>query len=273
MLTRPERRLLPAAIVAGALFACAEIGTGPETPAAIEMTPFPSPSVVVGDTLRTVGGVVAPVTAIVRNTAGDPIANAPVRYLYADFNRDSALRVDSLSGIVVAQKAIGGEARIAARVGGSLQVIRNLIVTVRPDTLEAPTQPLTLTTALPDTGRQGAQSNSSPPLQVTLRNLTGAAPTPVNGWVVRYALRRPLNANNDTTAAVFLVDDQGRVSAIDTTDAGGNAARRVRVRVATFPAGASDTVEVQVEASYRGQPVRGAPRIIRVAVRRGGAAP
>lgn len=273
---RLVRRLLPFTVVAGPLFACAEIGTGVETPAAIEMTPFPSPSVVVGDTLRTVGGVVAPVVAIVRNTAGDAISNAPVRYLYADFNRDSALSVDSVTGIVVARKAIAGEAWIAARVGGSLQVIRNLLVTIAPDTLEAPAQPFTLTTTLPDTGRQGAQANASQSLQVALRNIKGAVPTPVNGWVVRYGLRRPLNASNDTTAAVFLVDDQGRVSAIDTTDASGNAGRRIRVRAASFPAGAAgttDTVEVLVEASLRGQPVRGAPRLIRVAVRRGAIAP
>lgn len=267
------RLLVVAGTIAATLLACAEIGTGPEQPAAIEMAPFPSPSIVIGDTLRTVSGVVAPVVAIVRNTAGDPIDNAPVRYLYADFNRDSALLVDSVTGIVVARKATIGEARIAARVGGSLQVIRNLVVTVRPDTLEPPTQNSTLTTTLPDTGRDAARSNTSQQLQVTLRNLDGAAPTPVNGWVVRYSLRRPLNASNDTTAVAFLVDDQGRASIIDTTDPSGSASRRVRVRATSFPTGGEDTVEVQVDASFRGQPVRGAPRLLRLIVRRGTATP
>lgn len=271
---RRWRRLLAAVSVAGAVLACAEIGTAPEQPAAIEMVPFPSPSIVVGDTLRSIDGVVAPVRAIVRNTAGDPIDNAPVRYLYADFNRDTgAVFVDSLTGIVVARRAITGDARIAARVGPVLQVIRNLIVTVRPDTLEAGASPPPLSVTLPDTGRSGAQANSSQAVQATLRSLAGTAPVPVNGWVVRFGLRRPLNAANDTSAAVFLVDDQGRASTIDTTDNSGTAGRRVRVRAASFPTTAVDTVEVQLSASYRGRLVPGASQVVRLVVRRGAAAP
>jgi hypothetical protein len=269
-----RHRLLAAVSVAGAVLACAEIGTAPEQPAAIEMVPFPSPSIVVGDTLRSIDGVVAPVRAIVRNTAGDAIENAPVRYLYADFNRDTgAVFVDSLTGIVVARRAITGDARIAARVGPVLQVIRNLIVTVRPDTLEAGASPPPLSVTLPDTGRSGAQANSSQAVQATLRNLAGTSPVPVNGWVVRFGLRRPLNAANDTSAAVFLVDDQGRASTIDTTDNSGTAGRRVRVRAASFPTTAVDTVEVQLSASYRGRLVPGASQVVRLVVRRGAAAP
>ncbi len=271
---RRWRRLLVAVSVAGAVLACAEIGTAPEQPAAIEMVPFPSPSIVVGDTLRSIDGVVAPVRAIVRNTAGDPIEDAPVRYLYADFNRDTgAVFVDSLTGVVVARRAITGDARIAARVGPVLQVIRNLIVTARPDTLEAGASPPPLSVTLPDTGRSGAQANSSQAVQATLRNLAGTAPVPVNGWVVRFGLRRPLNAANDTSAAVFLVDDQGRASTIDTTDNSGTAGRRVRVRAASFPTTAVDTVEVQLSASYRGRLVPGASQVVRLVVRRGAAGP
>lgn len=271
---RRWRRLLVAVSVAGAVLACAEIGTAPEQPAAIEMVPFPSPSIVVGDTLRSIDGVVAPVRAIVRNTAGDPIEDAPVRYLYADFNRDTgAVFVDSLTGVVVARRAITGDARIAARVGPVLQVIRNLIVTVRPDTLETGASLPPLSVTLPDTGRSGAQANSSQAVQATLRNLAGTAPVPVNGWLVRFGLRRPLNAANDTSAAVFLVDDQGRASTIDTTDNSGTAGRRVRVRAASFPTTAVDTVEVQLSASYRGRLVPGASQVVRLVVRRGAAGP
>lgn len=268
------RRPVLALTTVATMVACAEIGTGPEQAAAIEMTPFPSPSVVVGDTLRDANGVVAPVVAVVRNTAGDVISDAPIRYLYADFNRDSALLVDSITGIVVATRAITGDARIAARVGGSLQIIRPLVVTVRPDTLEVSTPIVTqLTTTLPDTGRQAASLNTSQPLTATLRNRDGSAPVPVNGWVVRYVLRSPSNASNDTTAAAFLVDDQGRASVIDTTDASGSAGRRVRVRATVFPTGAADTIEVDVEASYRGQLVSGAPRRLRVPVIRASGTP
>jgi hypothetical protein len=258
---------------AGPLVAsCAEIGTSPDTPASIEFAPFPSPAVVVGDTLRDEAGVVAPVRAIVRNVRGDEITDFPVQYLYADFNRDTALAVDPTTGIVRALKAATGEARIGARAGGSLQVLRPLVVTVRPDTVQpaSATPPPRFTTTLPDTGRTGASRNTTPDLGVLVRNLAGAAPAGVRGWVVRFTLVSPANPGNDTTRAVFLVNESGRASVVDTTDQGGGAARRVRVRAADFPAGGGvDTVVVRAEASYRGVPLRGSPVRIAVPVERG----
>ena len=53
--------------------ACSEVGLGPNEAAAIELDPFPSPSVVVGDTLRNIDGVVTPVRARVFNVRGDVI--------------------------------------------------------------------------------------------------------------------------------------------------------------------------------------------------------
>ena len=89
-------------LAAGVGMACAEVGLGPNEAAAIELDPFPSPSVVVGDTLRNIDGVVTAVRARVFNVRGDVINDAAPRYLYADFNIDSALAIDSAKGIVVA---------------------------------------------------------------------------------------------------------------------------------------------------------------------------
>lgn len=258
---------MSAAVIALGATACAEIGAAPDVPAAIEMAPFPFPAVVVGDTLRGFDGRVAPVRAIVRNTAGDPIDNAPVRYLYADFNRDSALLVDSVTGIVVARKAISTEARIAARVGSVLQVLRPLTVTSRPDTAFAST-PAPFRVTVPDTGRSGAQANSSPALTVTVQSKTGPQPVGVSGWVVRFAVIRPANPNNDTTAIAYLVDDRGTASDIDTTDNGGLAGRKVRIRASTFPGATGDSVDVRATILFRGTPVRGAPLLLRLPVRR-----
>jgi hypothetical protein len=72
--------------------ACAEVGLGPNEAAAIELDPFPSPSVVVGDTLRNIDGVVTAVRARVFNVRGDVINDAAPRYLYADFNIDWSTR-------------------------------------------------------------------------------------------------------------------------------------------------------------------------------------
>lgn len=257
------RRLVGALtlVVSGAL-ACAEVGTNPETPAAIELPPFPSPSVVVGDTLRDLDGNVTPIVAIVRNIRGDVISGADVRYLYADFARDTALQIDPVTGIVFAGRAATGEARIAARVGTTLQVLRTLTVTLRPDSMDAQARVIALlTTVVPDTGREAAGRNTSQGMQVNVRHRPAAGGVAaVNAWPVRYRIVRPANAGNDTTAAAFLVDDQGRPSALDTTNSSGNAIRRVRVRAAQFPTSfAVDSVIVEATASYRGVPLAGAP--------------
>lgn len=269
------RSLLLGAIAAAVIgaAACADVGTGPEVPAAIELPPFAFPSVVIGDTLRGEDGVVAPIRAIVRNSAGDELTDARPAYLYADFRRDSAFLVDTTTGIVVAQRAVT-DGRIAARIGPSLQVIRTLIATVRPDTAFAGTVPQALLVSLlPDTGRARAEGNTTPDIPVQVRNLEGATPVGVNGWRVRFRLVKPANPDNDTTQAVFLVDDRLRPSTMDTTGTDGRAARRVRVRAALFPvpqgsARVTDTVIVEATLTYRGQPVKGAPvRLIAPVIR------
>ena len=145
----------------GTVAACAEIGTSPDEPAAIELTALPSPSVVIGDTLRDESGLVAPARATVLNVRGAVIADAAVRYLYADLKRDTALVIDSLTGVIRALRASTGDARVVARVGGSLQVLRVLVITTRPDSVERNAQPLPLfSTTLPDTGRLRASANT-----------------------------------------------------------------------------------------------------------------
>lgn len=251
-------------VTAVAVAACADVGTGPEVPAAIELPPFAFPTVVVGDTLRDSLGVVAPMKAVVRNSTGDIITSAKPSYLYADYTRDSAFLVDTTTGIVVAQKKVGA-GRLAARIGSSLQVLRPLIATVRPDTAVPGAAPAALIVSLlPDTGRARAESNTTAELQVQLRNRQGTTPVGVHGWLVSFRLIKPANPTNDTTRSVFLVDDQLRASVVDTTSSEGNAGRRVRVRPAGFPvaqgsARVTDTVIVEATARYRGQLVKGAP--------------
>ncbi len=259
------------AVAVGA--ACAEVGTGPDAAAAIEMTPYPSPAVVIGDTLRDINGVITPIRAIVRNVKGDPITSAPIRYLYADAPRDSALAVDSITGIVRALRASTADARLGARIGSSLQVLRVLIVTTRPDSMDRGGQPdaSLFTTSFPDTGRTQATKNSSQPLTVIVRHIDAiGAGTLVNGWPVKFEILSPANPTNDTTKAVFLVDEAGRASVLDTTDISGTAGRKVRVRSTVYPAGAAaDTVVVRASVSYKGKSLNGSPIRLVLPVKRG----
>ncbi len=272
---RARRRtswLLVSAVVAvtGGATACSEVGLGPNEAAAIELEPFPSPSVVVGDTLRNFDGIATPVRARVFNVRGDVIDDAAPRYLYADFNIDSALAIDSATGVVVAKKLVSGDKRIAARIGGSLQVLRGIRVTTRPDSVDGTNLTAILGTSLPDTGRRGLDSNSTKALTVTVRHIEATAVTGVRSWPVRFELLNPANPTNDTTAAAYLIDDQGRASVLDTTDDSGVAGRRVRVRALQFPSGAAvESVVVRATVTYKGKPLKGSPVRVTAPVRRG----
>ena len=250
--------------------ACAEVGLAPDVPAAIELNPFPSPSVVVGDTLRNIDGAVTPVRAVVFNARGDVIADATPRYLYADFNTDSALYVDSATGVIIAKKLVGAERRIAARIGTSLQVLRAVRIVTRPDSVRGVSLTTVLGTTLPDTGRAGAERNTTSTLTANVFHLEAGASSPARSWPVRFELLTPANPTNDTTALAYLVDDQGRASVLDTTDEGGTAGRRVRVRALQFPVGAAvESVVVRATVTDKGRPLRGSPVLMSAPVRRG----
>ncbi len=240
---------------------CSEIGTDPNVPAAIEFAPLPYPSVALGDSLRDTAGVAQPVRAIVRNVRGDIIPDAEIRYLYVQFPRDSALVVDSATGHVVASRTpSGGQVQIAARSGLNLQVLREIRVSRQPDTVFSTQVDTSLRTVLPDTGQIGADANSVP-VSVTVQYADSTETLRNAGdWLVRFRLLRPANLANDTTLSVFLVNDQGRPSTLDTTAANGVAARRVRVRAGQFPLGAElDSVLVEAVVFRRGEPVPGSP--------------
>jgi hypothetical protein len=264
-LARAGRLAVLAALgVASASVACAEIGTDPAVPASIEMARLPVPAVAVGDSLRDTLGVAVPLRALVRNVQGDVIEDAPVRYL----SRDPQLVIDSVSGHVFARDLpTQNPVNVAARFEPSLQILAQLRVTNAPDTAfrtDAASLP-----RLVSEGVIGAADSNSVAVEVRLQFRGEAdALQNVNAWLVRFAVVRPANLGNDTAAAVYLVDDRGRASQVDTTGTNGLASRRVRVRASRYPAsGASaDTIEVQAVILRRGVAVPGAPVRILVPV-------
>ncbi len=256
--------------MAGAVIAaaCAEIGTDPSVPASIEALPLAAPAIAIGDVMRDTLGVEQTVRAIVRNIQGHIIEGAELRYLYVQFARDSALEVDSVTGSVRVLKRPGtGPLQIAARFANALQILIPVRVTNAPDTL-IPRNTASLVTFAPDTGRAGADSNSVP-VEVLLqyRDALGARQN-VADWLVRFAVVKPRNLQNDTTQAVFLLDDNFRGSRLDTTGTNGIASRRLRVRPALFFTGNTtmDTVEVDAMAWVKGDTVRGAPIRLKIPV-------
>lgn len=235
---------IPLGFICGAvlLAACVEIPTGSDEVLSIEFTSLPSPSVVVGDTLRDSAGVVSPVRVTAFNYSGDIVASPIIRYSAID----RGIRVDSLTGIVIGD-SVRATARILARVNG-LNGTAPLAVTHRPDTVLVSNERDSLLYSLTDTA-----SNVSRGLGVRLRHGAAAGDTSVASYRVSFRIISP----SDPQLA-RLVDDNGKESSADTTDAGGVATRRIRLDVARLTA-VNDSIVVQANVRYRGVSVKGSP--------------
>ncbi|MEO6777825.1 MAG: hypothetical protein ABI194_00060 [Gemmatimonadaceae bacterium] len=236
--------LLAVSVVAG--LACAEINTDPARVASIAMDSLPFPSIVANDSLRDSLGVARPLHAAVYNIQGTPLTSFPIRFQ----SPDSGVVVDSVRGYVVADTARSTPVRLVA-VSGTLQAAPDTIYVVpAPDTVVAINATDSLLYSIRDTSL--ALSN---PLQLQLfHRVPVSAPLPVRAYLVSYRITYPA----DTLLAQLVTRDGLRRSTVDTTDATGTSARRIRLRPLSITS-ATDSVVVVAMVRYRGVPVPGAP--------------
>ncbi len=240
-----SRRISPAVFAlmtfAATVLACTDIPTASDNILSFSIDPLPSPSVVVGDTLRDSLGVVKPITVTAFNFQGDTVRSPRLRFL--SFSR--GIKVDSLTGIVTGDSARTGAQIIAAV--GSIQSFITIGVALKPDTMIASNARDSLGYSLTDT-----TLNTSPALGVKL--LHGKeTDSAVVGYRVSFRIVSP------TGTLAQLVNDRGVAgTTADTTDASGIASRRIKLNVAQLTS-ATDSVVVMASASYRGAAVRGSP--------------
>ncbi len=255
MSARRTRAATLGALAAGAALlavACTDVPTGADVPFSLEFDRLPFPAVVAGDLLRDSTGAPAPLGGVAFNVDGEPIAGAAIQYLFVG----DAARLED--GALVRGVTAGDTVRITAVAGDVPSLPLPLWVVPRPDSLAGPEEE-------PDTLRWGIppspSADVSEPLQVQLFARTAATPEPVRSWVVRYrvVVAGDTLAPGDTSR-VWLVNDAGRPSAIDTTDASGVASRRVRVNGLAIDA--LDSVVVSVTVSGIASPIAGAPVLI-----------
>lgn len=230
------------AALAGLCVACVKITDNSTTVLSIQFDPLPSPSVVVGDSLRdTTGAIVAP-TIRAFNYQGEEIESPAVRF----YSPDPGVSIDSITGVISADSLRSTPARIVATVG-ELQAVRTIDVTLRPDLVVAVQARDTLLYSLVDT-----TINVSEQLTVRVRHGTPPADSAVRSYIVSFAV---VSGGNPLLAELV---SGGTASPIDTTDASGVAGRAVRIRPLYLP-GAVDSVIVNATVKYRGTPVSGSP--------------
>jgi hypothetical protein len=237
-----RKQVFSAALAATVAAACTDISDNATTALSIQLDPLPSPSVVVGDSLRdTTGAIVVP-TVHLFNYQGEEIAPDGVRF----YSADAGVSVDSISGVIRGDSLRSTPARIVAAVG-SLQALQNIDVTLRPDNVVAVAGRDTLQYSHID-----STLNVSSQLTIKVMHGTPPADTAVRSYIVSFAVV----SGGDPRLAELV--NGGRASLVDTTDASGVAGRAVRVRPVYLPA-AVDSVIVNATVKYRGMPVSGSP--------------
>jgi hypothetical protein len=223
--------------------ACTDVSGSSTSVLSLEFDSLPSPSVVVGDTLRdTTGAVVHPVVHVF-NFKGEEIIPAPVFFL----SPDSGVTVDSATGIVVADSLRTTPARIIAEVG-NLQAAQKVNVTLRPDLLQA-------VNALDSLEYSATDSTLNVSKQMQVRLTHGLAPndSAVTFYIVSFAI-----VFQSDPRLGELVNDVGKASVVDTTDANGIAGRMIRLH-SLFITAPNDSIVINATAKYRGIQVNGSP--------------
>lgn len=244
-----------ALLVAG--LSCGEVPTLPEGVAYITAVILPSPAVALDDTLRDSLGVVAPIRVYGIDNSGDTVRSISPVFVVTTVPGKSVR-------LVAGNLVIGDSLRtvqIVAQVGSRLQTPpASLDVVRQPDSIAASSTSSTRF-PVPATG----EVTSTVSLGVTVTSPpTGTATTRegVKSIRVRFSVTKvfPSTATIPDTTLVLL-DETGRFQlptgrdAVDTTDASGNASRRIRAIPLGF-----DSVEIRASATnLRGAPLKGSP--------------
>jgi hypothetical protein len=235
---------IPLTVIAGAILlaACTDIPSGANDILSFQFDPLPSPSVVVGDSLRDTLGVVRGITLKAYNYSGTEVASPPVTFRAID----RGIRVDSLTGIVR-----GDSIRPSARIVATLRALSGtltLAVTQKPDTVALSNGRDSLVYSVLDT------TSISNELSVRVLTYSPAlTDSSVGSYIVSFRITSPTD-----TALARLVTDNGGRSSVDTTNAGGIGGRRIKLDVTRLTS-LVDSVIVQAFVKYRGVNVRGSP--------------
>jgi hypothetical protein len=248
------------AVAAAVGIACVDM-SAPKGAAAISVLQLPSPSVIVGDSMRDSLGVVRPITVIAYDGAGNPIAEAIPQIFLTDSTRAARLT----SSAILIGDAIG-TARLTGQVEGLQTPGVGIPVTHRPERIVAGTRPDTIRP------RAGADSSTSLGSSTVRANVRSAADSVSAGIIVRFRLARgPATSPTATSPVAWLTNESNVPTTRDTTDASGAASIRVVVNArsleATVAFGRLDSAVVVAESFHNGKQLAGSPLTIVVPIR------
>ena len=204
--------------------ACTDPGTDPNAVVAIRFDGSVYPSIVVGDSLRDSLGALQPIRAAGLNFRGNDVADAEIVFSSPDTN----LRVSNAGNVFARSRKVDGTpARLFATVGSLQSQPDSLLTVPRADSIKAQVEAdtaIAVSTAPRDLmfGLFGDTVALKPKLAVP-------------GWLVSFKVRYHAETLVPTDTSVAfpcrVVEGRGRFhSLVDTTDASGQAGRRICLR-------------------------------------------
>lgn len=229
--TRRPRAALAIAAAAIGLAACFGIEAPPSGIASITPIRPPSPSVVRGDTMRDSTGAVAPLRVYAFSQSGDTIRGLSARFTALG----PGLHIANDSFVV--GDSVRDSVRVVADMGSTSSPVQappiGIPVTVTPDHISAPAADTTrIEWTFNPTSVDSLQWSSDTVLSLTL---VGEGDTAVTGFIVDYAMTRPLAARGNAPSAFVAASGIRLASARDTTDAAGIVRRSVALNLKQVP--------------------------------------
>ncbi|HEX3867082.1 MAG TPA: hypothetical protein VHV78_10025, partial [Gemmatimonadaceae bacterium] len=215
MINRFGTALVLAAVAVGV--ACVDM-SAPKGPASISSLQLPSPSVVLGDMMRDSTGAPAPISLIAYDAKNNPITVSAQFFIL-----DSAAAAHITSSNIIVGDKFG-----VVHVVGQIGLLQTPIVTV-PVTV-APTNIAAASTVI-DTLEVPITGDSATSIGITTVSVTmhGANDSTAQGFLVKFAIvKAPATKTGASSPAIYLTDDAGNLSTVDTTDVSG-ASRRLNV--------------------------------------------
>jgi hypothetical protein len=260
-MTRPFARVAASFAALWLVVSCLDISSPIDGISSISNIIAPSPSVILDDSSRDTLGKVAALRVYAFDAKGDTVKDVQITFVVLDtgglsVGADGVAHGDALSSgaRVVAHVSPAGSTK-------SLQTSTLLLpVTIAPDTVY-----LTSTDTLFITATDSVAFSKGVSVKVLGRDRT----KPVNSYLVRYTIDTAPAAKPGATTA-FLVGDDNKPSANDTTNVTGDASRRVALRRAALADDAvwatakRDSVIVRAHVQYKGTDIKGSP--IRVVI-------
>lgn len=228
------------AALAWYILSCTEVPAPEGGVVSISNLRRPSPSVVVGDTMRDSTGMVAPLQVVAFGLDDAPLDPQPMASFVA---LDSTAHL--VSGLLIGD--LVGTVRVVGAVGGLQTRPDTIPVTLSPDTLvqsdsvlHRVSYALTGDTVV-NSGELGAFVQHRLP-----------SPSGVPAVIVQYTITKAPQGTGTPTA---LLMSGTMVSGRDTSDATGKVSRVARLRLNALNLFTTDTVMVEAMASYRGQSI------------------